>query len=59
MIRYVTFVIITIILCAGCHGCSFIRDQFAKKQSQPTRESTQEEQPKQESEPIPVNPRHS
>lgn len=57
-IKFLILLFLSIFILTGCHGCSFIQNQFGKKQTEQPPEQYQDQEQKK-SEPIPTNPHHS
>ena len=53
-----TFILVSILVLAGCQGCSFIKEHLSKS-SQQQMEQGQGQDQNQEQQRQPVNPQHS
>lgn len=62
MVKYLLVVLISVFILTGCHGCSFIKEKFGKKEGIDQTQSDKEKKPKKPrrtAEPIPIDPQHS
>ena len=62
MFKFLLLLLVSIFILSGCHGCSFIKEHFAKKPNAEQLENNTQQNPEEnqkQPDQIPTNPFHS